>query len=121
MIDIRLNPGNWDLDLEGGDLVLIQEHEETVQHIRQRLLMFQGEWFLDLEDGLPWLEEILGKPREMAMVEALLKERIQGSPGVEELTAFGLEEVPGAERTVRVDFTVRLADGEILQLNLEIG
>ena len=120
MIDLELQQGNWDLVLRAGDLAVLDGHAQTTQHIRQRILAFQGEWFLDLSEGLPWLQDILGKPQDVVLVEALLKERIQGSPEVEALTAFELTGAD-AERTLRIDFTVRLAGGRIIDLQTEIG
>ena len=120
MIDVKLVDAVWDLDIVAGDLVLISGHDDVVQHIKQRLLAFRGEWFLDLGEGLPWLTEILGKPVDIALVEALFKERIQGSPGVDELLAFALNPVDEIERALRVDFTVRMVSGESLTLNMEL-
>jgi len=120
VIDVKLVDAVWDLDIVAGDLVLISGHDDVVQHIKQRLLAFRGEWFLDLGEGLPWLTEILGKPVDIALVEALFKERIQGSPGVDELLAFALNPVDEIERALRVDFTVRMVSGESLTLNMEL-
>ena len=120
MIDLRLTADTWDLDIQVGDILLVSAHEDVIQHIRQRLLAFRGEWFLDLAEGLPWFEEILGKPQNIETVEALLKERIQGSPGVDELTAFAISPVDTQERAIRVDFSVRMVSGETLSSSLEL-
>lgn len=112
MIDVKLTAGEWDLALsDAGDLILIGGSEETVQHIKQRLLTFLGEWFLDLQVGVPWLQKILGKSSDLATVEAILRDTIRQSPGVLELTSF---EISGAEteRAVSVTFTVSLTTGE---------
>jgi len=120
VIDLRLTADTWDLDIQVGDILLVSAHEDVIQHIRQRLLAFRGEWFLDLAEGLPWFEEILGKPQNIETVEALLKERIQGSPGVDELTAFAISPVDTQERAIRVDFSVRMVSGETLSSSLEL-
>src|ERR1700676_4175393 len=53
------------------------------QIIYQRLLLFQGEWWASLTDGLPVWQSILGKGASgiaLAQIEILVGERIQGTP-----------------------------------------
>lgn len=118
MLDIQLNPETWDLAIPVDDLVIIESSDETIQHIRQRLQHFQEEWFLDLEAGVPWLQEILGKVQHITTVEVILKDVIQNSPGVDTLDAFSLDESAG-ERTIAVTFAVTLTDGNSLNTSLE--
>ena len=107
MIDIKLDPLTWDLATVDSDLVVARDEDETVQHIRQRLLTFLDEWFLDRSVGVPWLQKILEKQVETTTVETLLQHCIRTSPGVTALTSFGLSEGTG-ERAIRCDFTVTI-------------
>jgi hypothetical protein len=118
MLDIQLDSVTLDLALNGTDLVLIVAEDETIQHIRQRLLTFQGEWFLDQSTGVPWMQEILGKPQHINTVEAILKDTIQGSPGVVQLMAFSINATEG-EREIRVDFSVALSSGAATTQSVE--
>lgn len=121
MLDIKLNTETWDLEIPIDDLVILDGSDETIQHIRQRLQHFQAEWFLDLEAGVPWLQEILGKVQTIQIVEVILKDAIQSSPGVKTLDAFSIDETAG-ERTISVTFAVTLDNGvslnEILEFSL---
>lgn len=117
MRDLKLDVGTWDL-VVGEDLVIIADTDDMIQHLRQRLQTFQGEWFLDLSAGVPWLQEILGKVQSITTVEVVLKEVIQGSPGVAELTAFSINENTG-ERTISVTFSVLLSAGGNLTETVE--
>lgn len=119
MIDIKLNPATWDLELVQGELTLVTDDDTTVQHIRQRLLAFRAEWFLDLSLGVPWLQEILGKPQDISIVEAELKRCILETPDVAELLEFSLDEADG-ERTIAVNFACRLTSGENVTNIVEI-
>lgn len=120
MIDIQLN-NEWDLNLVNGDLVLLRGADEVCQHIKQRLLTFLGEWFLDLGIGLPWLQQILEKPADLQTVEAILQKAIRESPGVLELQAFEILADDLLERTARVNFTVLVSDAdEPINIELEI-
>lgn len=56
-----------------------------VQIIRTRLLLFTGEWFLNLLDGLPMFQSILGSSGSSANIEVVINiicQRIQGTPFV---------------------------------------
>lgn len=59
----------------------------VAQNIKTRLFLFLGEWFLDLNEGTPWLESVLGTGHE-AEYAAVLRARILGSPGVREIVRF---------------------------------
>ena len=109
MIDLLLDRDH-DLALVGGDLALAtEERQQVAQHIKQRLLAIQGEWFLDLSVGLPWFNTILGKHRSLDIVESLLRDQIEGTPRVAQLTSFLLEIDETRERTARVDFSVSIS------------
>lgn len=57
----------------------------VTQIIRTRLLLFQGEWFLALNDGLPMFGGILGasgSQRDLQVITNLVSARINGTPFV---------------------------------------
>ena len=61
--------------------------EATAQAVRARLRLFLGEWFLDVSQGTPWFQSILGKaPQDVAEIE--LKNRILSAPGVAQIRKF---------------------------------
>lgn len=121
MIDILLDKFTHDLDMSGLGLQIVSGNDQVVQNIKQRLLSFEGEWFLDLSLGLPWTEEILTKHSDLSIVEALLKAQIEGTPGVAELVSFGVEVNESFERAVNVNFSVLLDGGTTETVELEIG
>lgn len=119
MKDLMLNEPAYDLALIGGDLRFTEDPRDQVrQHIKQRLLAIQGEWFLDQSVGLPWFSSILGKHRSLDIVEALIREQIVGTPGVMQLVAFALEVSETEERTATITFAVSLS--EAVSLSTEI-
>lgn len=120
MIDLLLDREH-DLELVGGDLVLaMEDRQQVAQHIKQRLLAIEGEWFLDLSVGLPWFSTILGKHRSLDIVESLLRAQIEGTPRVARLTAFQLEIDETRERTARVDFSVSLSTGATISSEIAL-
>lgn len=55
----------------------------VAQAIRTRLLLFQGEWWADLNDGLPLFQSIMGyQGANKEAVDRLILQRIAGTQGV---------------------------------------
>jgi len=109
---------HWDREsgdiVTSGSRVFLQSKEETAAGIYHRLRMFLGEWFLDITDGTPWFQTILGKFDAQA-AEAALKQRIVTSPGVVAITRFRF----GSDRNTRritVDCTVLDINNESVQI-----
>lgn len=69
---------------------------EVAQNVRTRLRMYTNEWFLDLSDGTPWLEDgpyagILGKGMTQAERETQIRRRILLTPGLSRMTSFKMD------------------------------
>lgn len=97
-------------DRSAGDIVtngsdqFLRGKESTAAGIYHRLRMFFGEYFLDITDGTPWMQSILGKaPQDVA--EAALKQRIITAPDVIAITAFSFD-IDRLKRYITVDCTV---------------
>lgn len=67
---------------------LINTPEAVAQAVTTRLKLWRGEWFVDLQDGTPWMQEILGKRQRGKSPDGAIKKRILGTQGVTELTAY---------------------------------
>ncbi len=44
-----------------------------------RLLLWEGEWFLDLTEGTPWWQQVLAQ-KNIGLATTVLRERILGTP-----------------------------------------
>lgn len=89
IIGLAIEPHN-DLRLgaDGGP-VLVEDGEAIGQHIRQRLMSWLNEWFLDKSAGVDWTRYVLGRPpQEMQIAEAVIKAEIAATPGVTEIVEF---------------------------------
>jgi hypothetical protein len=62
--------------------------EATAQNVRTRLYLVLNEWFLDTSDGTPWLQQIMVKPANFALVDSIIKRRILGTEGVQEIVTY---------------------------------
>ncbi len=54
--------------------------EAVGQAAETRLLLWLGEWFLDVTEGTPWVQGILGKQNE-EVADLTIQDRIQGAQG----------------------------------------
>ena len=117
----RALDSNNDLIIEAGQLKLVEEGAETVQHVRTRLLFYRGEWFLDTLAGTPWFQEIFTKPANLANIESILKSRILNTPGVQTLTEFSMDYTGASERRLNVQFSAETIYGIIDQASVTIN
>lgn len=122
---------DWALDLDTGDLIFPLRYttglEAVAQGIRIRLLSFRGEWFLDLDDGVPYLvregvtadEALLGQRWDQTKAVQAFRAAIVAAPGVDDLTRLTVE-FTGATRTMSVSFEVKTSFGVIVVNELEL-
>lgn len=88
-VGLSIQPHN-DLRLDSsGSPVLVYDAEAIGEHIRQRVLFWQGEWFLNTAAGVAWTTYVLGRPpSEIAIAESVIKAEITATPGVSEILEF---------------------------------
>lgn len=107
-----------DIDIQSGQLVLIEGQEEIRQHLEQRLRTFLGEWFLDQSIGLPYFDDILKKNVIASEVESIFINEILSTPGVVRLIEFTLD-LDKAQRALKVSFVAETVDG-IIEFSAEV-
>lgn len=99
-----------------GSLVVVDGDVALQQRLRKRLCTNEGEWPFDLEFGVPWLFEILGRNIDAASTRGLV---------IDALTAdFDVVAVSGLESTVdrnsrkaRLSATVESISGQRINVN----
>lgn len=120
MADLRLDDTTGDLQIDGDALTLTTGATAIKQHIKQRLRLVQGEYFLDTGRGVPYYQNILLKRPNPSIVDGVLKSVILGTPGLVELLTFVLDYDAGL-RKLSLSFTARTIDGEIDFSSLPVG
>ncbi len=89
-----LNPVEHDLELdEDHQIVWVgldrnsDEDQGTMvaQSIKTRLLMFLGEWYQDLRQGVPWKQRMFDKGTTDTERRQIIRHVIQETPGVSEV------------------------------------
>ncbi|MCB1421738.1 MAG: hypothetical protein KDJ69_04585 [Nitratireductor sp.] len=80
------------VDPVSNELVMIDNAHAVAQHVGQRIHTFWGEWYLDQEIGIQWLQEVMGKrdTRAQLVAEALLRTEIMATPGVRDIVEMEL-------------------------------
>ena len=88
---IAINQVLQDIDLDGnGSLLVVSGSEAIAQHVRQRLKAFKGEWFLNTEIGVDWIDKIMGRVYDPVLAEAIIKNTILNTEGVTKILTFSV-------------------------------
>jgi hypothetical protein len=82
-------PADLYLD-ELGSLAVVKNAEAVGQHVRVRLMTYEGEWFLDNQVGVPWIRDIVGHQYDPIMAESVLKAEILDTDGVTDISSFSV-------------------------------
>jgi len=105
-LDIGLNRDTHDLEFIDNDIVIVETQDQLDQTLKIRLLFFQGEWYLDIKQGLPFYEKILVKNPNLPDIDNIIKAEIIDTPEVQELLSYSSDYDP-LLRTYAVRFKVR--------------
>jgi hypothetical protein len=92
-------------DILTNGIMFVRDRECVRQTIVTRLKLFLGEYFRDINDGVPWFQSILGKFENIAAVESILRTRIANTDGVVRLLSFNLD-YDGVTRALTVSGSV---------------
>lgn len=88
----------------GGQLATVQDEDELLQRIKTRLLTFLGEWWLDVELGVPYFQQILGFKPDLTLYRTLFTAATQAVTGVVSVDSMEVF-YTAATRTLTVRFT----------------
>jgi len=89
---------------QGSSNFLINSSATIAQIIGTRLRLWSGEWFLNLKAGVPYLQQILGKPNSVATAEMVLRAQILACPGVSSIQLFSAS-YDANTRTITINAT----------------
>lgn len=102
----------------GGDMTfgrgpldwLVDNPTAVAQAVLTRLKLWQGEWFLNLDEGTPWMQQILGHAARGGVPDAAIKGRILSTPYVTQVTDYASSYEP-TDRSFVVSCQVYTAFG----------
>lgn len=121
-MDIYINPSSRDLWIgDAGQTRLTSGvPEAAAQRIAITLLMFAGEWFLDLTAGVNYYRDVLVKNPDLSAVRALFRAKVADDPYVVDVPRMDLT-FDTAARTISISFDARLREGSEIQILIEEG
>jgi len=124
-MDIKLNDETGDVLLSTTATITTptfttSTSENLAQRLKIRLQTFKGEWFLDGTIGIDYFNQIAGKNRSKAAVDAIIQAEILKEQEVLQITAYS-SVVDKTTRKITIQFTVRTIDGFYSTLTATIG
>lgn len=119
-MDILLDPRTNDVVyVNGGAPVTRSQQNVVAQRLKITLQTFLGEWFLNLDTGIPYFQQILNKVRSKSTVDAIFQQAILNDPGVIEMISYQ-SSLDSAARGFELSFAVRVADGSITPIDFTL-
>lgn len=91
-------------------LVTDEQRQDVAQRLQIKLRTFLGEWFLNVDNGVPYLEQIFGKGRKKGTVDIIFQTLILEEPDVLEIVSFN-STLDATTREYALSFRVRVAAG----------
>jgi hypothetical protein len=114
MRDFQLVENDNNLELIDKDFQITDNLSRYVsQKLRIRLSFFRGEWYLNINKGIPYFESVFVKDPNISFIEDLIVLEITTCPYIEELLELNLT-VEKSTRELIINFKARLENGEII-------
>lgn len=110
----QVSPTTGDIQLtSAGDAFLFVSGVDYIaQLVRSRLGLYQGEYFPDVTQGMPWFQSILIKGYNPNVVQNVFKNMIAGTTGVLSVTALSLS-FDNDQRSLNISFAAQSIVGEV--------
>lgn len=106
----KLTP-DGDYSFGGGQLDFWRDVPDAVaQAVQTRLLLWLGEWFLNIEDGTPYMVSILGK-HSQADADATIQDRILNTQGIVDIAVYSSSVDPNTRIMAVPNITVNTIYG----------
>lgn len=115
MSALPLDPIYNDFAFTAGALTLVASNSiaETVQELNCRFAFGKGEWFLDLQQGFPWLTAVLVKNPDFRAIAQMIRRMILDCPGVASVASLSTT-FDAARRIFRWNAQIKHASGNYI-------
>jgi len=111
MIDFALDQDTHDLLFVDNTLQIVDAADQLEQNLKIRLQFFSAEWFLNINNGLPFYSDILVKNPNIPNIDSIIKAEILDTDGVEEILEF-ISAFDNTKREYTITFKVRTEFGQ---------
>ncbi len=112
MIDLKLDDLNHDLTVQNYDLQLVTEADQLTQKLKNKILFFYSEWFLDTTQGVQYYEIALVKNPDLVLISNMIKAAILDTQGVFEIISYE-QTMDNRARKLSVNFIVDTIYGNL--------
>ena len=121
-MDLYIDPTTRDLWVgDAGEVRLTAGvPESAAQRIAITLLMYAGEWFLDLTAGVNYYRDVLVKNPDFSAIRSLFRAKVAEDPYVVDVPRMDLT-FDAQARTLSIAFDARLREGSELSILIEQG
>lgn len=116
---VRRLDANGDWTFGRGRADYADRSESVAQRVVTRLRSFRGDWFLDLDHGIAWIER-MERGNERQQLEDDVKRQILGTDGVERILAFDIA-FDGKTRRVTITASLRDIYGNEFDISTPVG
>jgi hypothetical protein len=118
--DIKLDLTANDIVIEDYDMQIIDEGERIRQQLTTHLLTARGEWYLNINHGVPYFEDIWKKQADRALIESVFKTEIMKIDDILEIISFALE-LDAVNRSLSVLFSAKTTFGAADNITVEVS
>ena len=116
MNDLLLD-NDHDLVISEFDLAITDDDSRLKQKIKQELLSFKGDWFLDVEQGIPYYQEILGQRNSIEAIRSMFIEALRDIDEIADIKDLELN-LDAATRILSIKLEVIDSLGSIVSLEV---
>ena len=94
--------------------------EAVRQRVRQRLLLYRGESFLDASTGVPYTSDLLGRRLPNVLASAIIADQVRGVTGVDAVTNVDVVFDPRT-RKLSIEATVEAVTTVVSRASYSVG
>ncbi len=114
MSDIYRNETTGDIDLTNNLVRLtVSDAEEVRQKVEIRLRTFKGEWFMNINAGVPYFQSLLKKGVSKSLIDTQIKTVTLATVGVIAIASFD-SVIDLRQRTYTTTMTVTTSEGPVV-------
>ncbi len=107
---LLVDSSTGDVDVSRGLRFTTTLAQYVAQRLFDNLSFFLNEWFLNLNEGIPYFEQIIGQKPDLPLIDTLYRRAILATAGVGSISNLQLS-FDRATRALSVRFEAALVDG----------
>ena len=89
-VDFGIDSATNDISFENGKMKIVSKSDEVAQRVRTRLRRILGEWFLDVNAGMPYFDGKMLGGKDFNYIKLTINSEIIDTEGVQSVRAINL-------------------------------